>query len=81
MADPHVTANGPGIKKKKENRKEQQREKIEVSLRPPGQIIEFEFSQDFPNAKYVTWASGNLSKLHVLTTRCLKLLTMMTIII
>jgi hypothetical protein len=72
MADPHVTANGPGIKKKKENRKEQQREKIEVSLRPPGQIIEFEFSQDFPNAKYVTWASGEFVEASCLDNEVLK---------
>ncbi len=43
MADPLVTGN-PDIKKKKENRFE------------PGRAIEFEFKQDFPNAKYVTWA-------------------------
>ena len=56
MANPLVNGNGPGTKKKTENHKKQQREKNEISLRPPSKAIEFEFSQDFPNAKYVTWA-------------------------
>jgi len=72
MANPLFTANGPDIKKKKENRKEQQREKSEVSMRPPGRAIEFEFSQDFPNAKYVTWASGEFVEASFLDNDVLK---------
>jgi hypothetical protein len=56
MANPLVTDNDHGTKKKSENGKKQQEEKI--SLSPPTRAIEFEFSQDFPNAKYVTWAEG-----------------------
>jgi len=46
MADPLITGNGHDIKKKKETRWE------------PSRAIRFEFLQDFPNAKFVTWFYG-----------------------
>jgi hypothetical protein len=58
VANPSSRDNGRDIKKKKENRREQLRDKSEVSLRPPSRAIEFAFTEDFPNAKYVTWADG-----------------------
>jgi len=71
MANPLVTGNGPGTKKKTENSKKQQREKI--SLSPPSRAIEFEFSQDFPNAKYVTWADGKFVEASFLDNDVLKI--------
>jgi len=59
MANPAISDNGHDINKKKENRKEQQKEKIEISLRSPSRAVEFAFSQDFPNATCVTWAEGD----------------------
>jgi hypothetical protein len=73
MANPLVTGNGPGTKKKTENHKKQQGEKSEISLRPPTRAIEFEFSQDFPNAKYVTWAEGKLVEASFLDNDVLKI--------
>jgi hypothetical protein len=73
MANPLVTGNGPDTKKKTENRKKQQREKSEISLRPPTRAIEFEFSQDFPNAKYVTWAEGRFVEASFLDNDVLKI--------
>ncbi len=73
MANPLVTGNGPGIKKKTETRKKQQTEKSEISLRPPSRAIEFEFSQDFPNAKYVTWADGKFVEASFLDNDVLKI--------
>jgi hypothetical protein len=58
MANPRVSGSGPDIKKKKETRREQEKAKIEVSLYPPRRAIKFQFSQDFPNAKFATWAQG-----------------------
>ena len=57
MANPLVNGNGPDQKRKRKTTKTTKR-KNEISLRPPSRAIEFEFSQDFPNAKYVTWADG-----------------------
>ena len=72
MADPLVAGNGPDIKKKKENKKEEQKDKIEISLYPPDRLIEFQFSQDFPNAKNVTWTSGELVEATFLDNTVLK---------
>ncbi len=58
MANPIASGSGPDIKKRKENRRELEKVKNEVSLYPPSKAIEFQFTQDFPNAKYVTWAQG-----------------------
>jgi len=46
MADPLITGNGRDIKKKKETRWE------------PSRATRFDFLQDFPNAKFVTWSYG-----------------------
>jgi hypothetical protein len=72
MANPFVGGNGPDIKKKRETRKEQEKPKIEVSLDPPSRAIEFQFSQDFPNAKYVTWAHGRFAEASFLDGDVLK---------
>ena len=72
MANPLVGGNGPDIKKKRETRKEQEKAKIEVSLYPPSRAIEFQFSQDFPNAKYVTWAQGRFAEASFLDGDVLK---------
>jgi len=72
MANPLVTGNGPDIKKKTENGKKQ-REKSEISLRPPSRAIGFEFSQDFPNAKYVTWADDKFVEASFLDNDVLKI--------
>ena len=39
MANPAVTRNGPDMKKKKEDRKEQEKAKTDVSLDPPGRSL------------------------------------------
>ena len=62
VANPFATGSGPGIKKKKENRREHEKVKNEVSLYPPGRAMGFQFIQDFPNAKYVTWAQGRFAE-------------------
>jgi hypothetical protein len=72
MANPIAAGSGPDIKKKKENRREHQKEKSERSLYPPSRAIEFQFSQDFPKAKYVTWAQDRFAEASFLDGDVLK---------
>ena len=72
MANPVVTGNGPEMKKKKEDRKEQEKAKTDVSLYPPSRALEFQFSQDFPNAKFVTWSQGRFVEASFLDGTVLK---------
>jgi hypothetical protein len=72
MANPFAGSHGSDIKKKKETRKQEEKPRIEVSLYPPSRAVEFQFSQDFPNAKYVTWAQGKFVEVSFLDGNVLK---------
>lgn len=72
VANPMITGGGHNAKKKKETSKDSQTGKIEVTLLPPTRAVEFEFSQDFPNAKYVTWSEGDFVEVSFLDNDVMK---------
>ena len=60
LANPVVTGNDRGVKKKKENPWE------------PNTAIEFQFSKDFPKANSVNWTYHEFVEAHFLKTEGLK---------